>query len=49
MRWESFSSKNAVAQGFQMLSRAANALNAIGASVSEALAKEDSSHDRDGG
>jgi hypothetical protein len=36
-------SKNPVAQGFQMLARAANALFAIGALVSKALAEADSS------
>jgi hypothetical protein len=37
-------SKNPVTQGFQMLARAADALLAIGASVSNALAKSDGSH-----
>jgi hypothetical protein len=41
-------SKSLVDQGFQMLGRTADALFAIGASVSEALAKTDSSHDRGG-
>lgn len=41
-------SKNPVAQGYQMLAGTANALSAIGASVSKALAEARSSHGRDG-
>jgi hypothetical protein len=42
-------SKSPVAQGFQILARTAAALSAIGASVSEALARTESSSDRNGG
>jgi hypothetical protein len=40
-------SKNPVAQGFQMLARTANALSAIGASVSKARAETNNSRNRD--